>query len=164
VDWHDIQRWKLINDTLNLGLSEPVETYSTSAHLFTDLGIPQDARGTLPRAQRGRLGLDAEDLEDIGETGRSRSQIGSARKPGARDKRELSQRSQRVRHRTRAGAPAAGQGDQAAGDSRPAAAAGLRAADEAAARTGQPARRRRRPARGRSARGAGQQVIASRED
>jgi superfamily II DNA/RNA helicase len=160
VDWHDIQRWKLINDALSLGLPEPVETYSTSAHLFSDLGIPPGARGTLPRAMRGRLGLDAEDLEDIGETGRSRSQVGGAknrgaRDSGARDKREAGQRSQRVRHRTRAGVPAAGQGSQAAPPP---------TADEAAAGAGQPARRRRRPARGRNARGAGQQVIASRED
>ena len=73
VDWHDLQRWKLINDALNLGRPEPVETYSTSEHLFSALGIPAGSRGTLPRARRARLGLEAEDLEDIGETGRNRS-------------------------------------------------------------------------------------------
>ncbi|ESK59526.1 DEAD/DEAH box helicase [Cutibacterium acnes HL042PA3] len=30
VDWADVTRWKLINKALNLELSEPVETYSTS--------------------------------------------------------------------------------------------------------------------------------------
>ena len=73
VDWQDITRWKLINETLNLGHPDPLETYSTSEHLFTALHIPVGVRGSLPRAQRDRAGLEAEDLEDIGETGRSRS-------------------------------------------------------------------------------------------
>jgi superfamily II DNA/RNA helicase len=66
VDWQDMARWKLINETLNLGHPEPLETYSTSEHLFTALGIPASARGSLPSAKRGRAGLEAEDLEDIG--------------------------------------------------------------------------------------------------
>jgi superfamily II DNA/RNA helicase len=74
VDWRDLQRWKIIDETLKLGKPEPAETYSTSEHLFTALNIPTTAKGILPRAQRGRLGLEAEDLEDIGETGRIRSQ------------------------------------------------------------------------------------------
>ena len=44
VDWADVTRWKLINKALNLELSEPVETYSTSPHLYTDLDIPEDAQ------------------------------------------------------------------------------------------------------------------------
>lgn len=39
VDWADTTRWKVINKTLGLNLPDPVETYSTSEHLFTDLGI-----------------------------------------------------------------------------------------------------------------------------
>ncbi len=71
VDWRDMHRWKLINEALGLGQAEPVETYSTSEHLFTEVGIPRSATGTLPRAQRDRAGLEAEAVEDIGETGRS---------------------------------------------------------------------------------------------
>ena len=70
VDWRDMHRWKLIDEALGLGRAEPAETYSTSDHLFTELGIPRSAAGTLPRAMRSRAGLDAEDVEDIGETGR----------------------------------------------------------------------------------------------
>jgi superfamily II DNA/RNA helicase len=109
VDWSDLQRWKLIDDTLGLGHPEPVETYSTSEHLFSALRIPQGARGTLPTALRGRLGLEAEDLEDIGETGRNRSHAarGTARTRASRGDaargREPGQRGKRVRHRTRAG-------------------------------------------------------------
>ena len=75
VDWRDMQRWKLINDGLGLGQPEPAETYSTSEHLFTDLSIPPSVTGTLPRELRGaRAGLAAEVEEDLGETGKTRSQ------------------------------------------------------------------------------------------
>ncbi len=73
VDWRDMHRWKLINDALKLGKPEPEETYSTSEHLYAQLDIPREATGTLPRAMRGRAGLEAEAVEDIGETGKIRS-------------------------------------------------------------------------------------------
>ena len=73
VDWRDMHRWKLINDALGLGMPEPEETYSTSEHLYAQLDIPREATGTLPRAKRDRAGLEAEAIEDIGETGRIRS-------------------------------------------------------------------------------------------
>ena len=73
VDWRDMQRWKLINDALGLDMPEPEETYSTSEHLYAQLDIPREATGTLPRALRDRAGLEAEAIEDIGETGRIRS-------------------------------------------------------------------------------------------
>ena len=52
VDWRDLQRWKLIDETLGLGQPEPEETYSTSAHLYGALRIPQGVTGTLPVAKR----------------------------------------------------------------------------------------------------------------
>src|SRR6476661_2331698 len=73
VDWRDMHRWKLIDEALGLGMAEPVETYSTSEHLYTELDIPREATGTLPRAMRERAGLEAEAIEDIGETGRIRT-------------------------------------------------------------------------------------------
>jgi superfamily II DNA/RNA helicase len=79
VDWSDVQRWKLINESLGLGLDDPPETYSTSEHLFTALGIPPEAGSRLPRARRDRAGLEAEEIEDLGETGKARS--GSDRRP-----------------------------------------------------------------------------------
>jgi len=78
VDWRDMHRWKLINDALGLGKPEPEETYSTSEHLYAQLDIPREVTGTLPRAMRDRAGLEAEAIEDIGETGRIRSKGGSA--------------------------------------------------------------------------------------
>jgi superfamily II DNA/RNA helicase len=104
VDWADLARWKLINDALGLGQPEPQETYSTSDHLYSALGIPRDVSGTLPAAQRGRAGLEAEELEDIGETGRNRSRTArESAGPGTGD-RGTRQRKRRVRRRTRAGA------------------------------------------------------------
>ena len=73
VDWRDMHRWKLIDAALGLDMAEPVETYSTSEHLYTELDIPREATGTLPRAMRERAGLEAEAIEDIGETGRIRT-------------------------------------------------------------------------------------------
>jgi superfamily II DNA/RNA helicase len=70
VDWDDMPKWGLINKALDLPHPEPVETYSSSKHLYTDLGIPEGTTGKLPRAARTRAGLEAEEIEDVGETGR----------------------------------------------------------------------------------------------
>ena len=66
VDWDDTPRWSLISKALGLGVPDPLETYHTSPHLFTDLDIPEGTTGRLPRAKRTRAGLDAEVLEDSG--------------------------------------------------------------------------------------------------
>jgi superfamily II DNA/RNA helicase len=47
VDWADLHRWKMINKALDLPFDEPQETYSTSAHLFHDLGIPEGTKGRI---------------------------------------------------------------------------------------------------------------------
>ena len=47
VDWADQTRWKVINNTLGLPFEQPQETYSTSAHLYHDLGIDPAARGRI---------------------------------------------------------------------------------------------------------------------
>jgi superfamily II DNA/RNA helicase len=65
VDWDEEPRWKSISDALGLNIPEPVETYSTSAHLFTDLDVPEDVTGRLPLSQRTRAGLSAEVEEDL---------------------------------------------------------------------------------------------------
>ncbi|WP_203748061.1 DEAD/DEAH box helicase [Cellulomonas chitinilytica] len=70
VDWDDMPRWGLIDKALGLGIPEPVESYSSSAHVYADLDIPQGVKGRLPKAQQTRAGLAAEALEDLGETGK----------------------------------------------------------------------------------------------
>jgi superfamily II DNA/RNA helicase len=72
VDWDDMPKWGLISKDLELGIPEPQETYSSSPHLYADLGIPVGTKGTLPRSARVRAGLEAEQVEDLGETGRRR--------------------------------------------------------------------------------------------
>nr|WP_274919023.1 DEAD/DEAH box helicase [Streptomyces sp. WZ-12] len=105
VDWDDIPRWKLINKALELSFDEPEETYSTSPHLYAQLNIPEGTKGVLPRAERTRAGLAAEEVEDLGETGGR----GRGRRPGGRAERDVQEeprrtRTPRQRRRTRGGA------------------------------------------------------------
>ncbi|MEU5459873.1 DEAD/DEAH box helicase [Streptomyces globisporus] len=104
VDWDDIPRWQLINKALDLKFPDPPETYSTSPHLFEELGIPAGTKGVLPRADRTRAGLRAEEVEDLGETG-GRGRKAAAPAP-AREEREPRTRTPRQRRRTRGGATA----------------------------------------------------------
>ncbi|MGW7056489.1 DEAD/DEAH box helicase [Streptomyces sp. NPDC054887] len=104
VDWDDIPRWKLINKALDLPFDEPEETYSTSAHLYEILSIPAGTKGILPRADRTRAGLRAEEVEDLGETGgRGRRSAPAAAAPAVVEER--APRTPRQRRRTRNGAP-----------------------------------------------------------
>ncbi|QUI36043.1 DEAD/DEAH box helicase [Streptomyces alfalfae] len=112
VDWDDIPRWQLINKALDLGFNDPVETYSSSPHLYEDLAIPAGTKGVLPRAERTRAGLGAEEIEDLGETGgrgrgggrRDRGRPAAAA-PAPTPEQERPARTPRRRRRTRAGSP-----------------------------------------------------------
>ncbi len=79
VDWDELHKWKTISDDLGLDMPEAPETYSTSAHLYSDLEIPADARGRLPHSKRTRAGLDAEYVDTEGDQG------GRRRKPRERN-------------------------------------------------------------------------------
>ncbi|MFF9911812.1 DEAD/DEAH box helicase [Streptomyces sp. NPDC013457] len=103
VDWDDIPRWQLINKALGLDFHEPVETYSSSPHLYEELDIPAGTKGVLPRAERTRAGLGAEELEDLGEPGgRGRKKAAA---PVAEERPERT-RTPRQRRRTRGGSTA----------------------------------------------------------
>ncbi|MFC4032576.1 DEAD/DEAH box helicase [Streptomyces polygonati] len=109
VDWDDIPRWQLINKALDLPFNDPEETYSTSPHLFELLGIPAGTKGVLPRADRTRAGLDAEAVEDLGETGGRGNGASRGRRPAGgpqaapADERPARTRAPRQRRRTRSG-------------------------------------------------------------
>jgi superfamily II DNA/RNA helicase len=93
VDWDDMPRWSLINKALGLSVPEPIETYSSSPHLYEDLDIPEGTKGRLPRDKRVLAGVDAEVLEDLGETGKKNSRGGRDSGPSReRDGRERSSR------------------------------------------------------------------------
>ncbi|MFE7539095.1 DEAD/DEAH box helicase [Streptomyces rhizosphaericola] len=141
VDWDDIPRWQLINKALDLKFPDPPETYSTSPHLFEELGIPAGTKGVLPRAERTRAGLRAEEVEDLGETG-GRGRRSAAPAP-AREEREPRTRTPRQRRRTRGGstlAESAATVPAPAKEAAPVAPAG----DEPSEATARTPRRRRR--------------------
>ncbi|MFI1178444.1 DEAD/DEAH box helicase [Streptomyces sp. NPDC020799] len=116
VDWDDIPRWKLINKALDLPFDEPEETYSTSPHLYELLNIPAGTKGILPRSERTRAGLAAEEIEDLGETG-GRGARGRGPKQAAaavEEERPARTRTPRQRRRTRGGATAGAEAPAAA--------------------------------------------------
>ncbi|QPP10578.1 DEAD/DEAH box helicase [Streptomyces bathyalis] len=105
VDWDDIPRWQLINKALELGLPDPEETYSTSPHLYEALGIAEGTKGVLPRGERTRAGLSAEQVEDLGETGRGPARGRGGRGQDGESERPKRTRPPRQRRRTRNGRP-----------------------------------------------------------
>jgi superfamily II DNA/RNA helicase len=88
VDWEDLHKWALINRALEFGQPEPVETYSSSPHLFEDLDIPAGTKGriaTAPKTQTVRTAqparaadVAAEGTDDSGSRRRRRRRSGSS--------------------------------------------------------------------------------------
>ena len=106
VDWDDVPRWQLINKALGLPFTDPIETYSTSAHLYAGLGIPRAAGPSLARRDRTRAGLDAEQVEDLGGREPRPTTKGPARKQASDSSRPAQRTKSRPpgsRKRTRAG-------------------------------------------------------------
>lgn len=100
VDWDDMHKWALINRALDMGQPEPVETYSSSPHLFTELDIPAGSKGRL-RASTATAGAPSERAGHGGAGHGGPSHGGADRRP--RERRE----GDRSRTRTRGGAPIA---------------------------------------------------------
>lgn len=111
VDWADLTRWKLINKELELPFDEPLETYSTSDHLYHDLGIPRDAKGRLtePAPKAPREGGPSERSKSRQGGGSNRGRNGGEQKQadsGTDQPRSTSSsRNRRRRNRTRSGKP-----------------------------------------------------------
>ena len=76
VDWADMHKWALINKALEMGIPEPVETYSSSPHLYDDLDIPKDAKGRLKKTPAAPH-VEREPREAGSRPPRSRSRSGS---------------------------------------------------------------------------------------
>ncbi|MGH3974414.1 MAG: DEAD/DEAH box helicase, partial [Pseudonocardiaceae bacterium] len=139
VDWDEEPRWKFISDVLGLGIPAPVETYSTSEHLFEDLDIPIDSTGQLPLTQRTRVGLAAEPSDEDGRP-RGRRATGTGRRSrGGSTDGQVAPRCRR-RRRTRGG-------DTIGASEEETAPAAEQPGDHSNARR----RRRRRTSRGRGA-------------
>jgi superfamily II DNA/RNA helicase len=177
VDWDDMPRWALIDRALDLGIPEPEETYSTSAHLLTDLEIPEGTRGMLPRQARTRAGLEAEEVEDLGETGRARQSPPGRRGRGPRRRGPAAgggeqapeetgdqphPRRTRRRRRTRGGRPIEGDGPAPAVDGPAESSSESTEADAPrGSGDGTPARRRRRRRGGGSGTQTGAEMLAA---
>jgi superfamily II DNA/RNA helicase len=115
VDWDDMHKWALINRALDMGQPEPVETYSSSPHLYADLDIPEGSKGrvktagpphikeTAPHSDRGGRGSQPSG----GRSGRSGGRAST--EPASEPKIEgmHAPRSKRQRTRTRRTAPPA---------------------------------------------------------
>ncbi|HEY4536354.1 MAG TPA: DEAD/DEAH box helicase [Enteractinococcus sp.] len=121
VDWEDVTRWKLIAQALEIEQVEPVETYSASPHLYEDLDIPAGTKGRLPKSQRTRAGLDAEEQEELGgpdskrsggNRGRSRSGQGRSRGQSGRGQTRQRQRPRSKKSESSASESAATQSEQ----------------------------------------------------
>ena len=98
VDWDDLHKWALINRALEMGIPEPVETYSSSAHFLSDLNIPEGTKGRLkltpiPQKEK-RAGAPP-----------SRSSGGSEKKPRSHDPKDVGDPRGRARTRQRRHTP-----------------------------------------------------------
>ena len=115
VDWEDFARWTHIDKELSFGQPDPMETYSSSEHLFADLSIPAGTKGRIKASTR------VEGAKPSGDRGgqrpgqkRSAPRSGSARpKTDSKDSKQASRsetkseprppRSSTTRNRTRGG-------------------------------------------------------------
>ncbi|MGZ4583180.1 MAG: DEAD/DEAH box helicase [Mycobacterium sp.] len=124
VDWDELPRWSMIDKALGLDSPDPAETYSSSPHLYAELGIPAEVRGTVGTARKSPVKRP----DTPRDAGRSDS-------PGTTTRTRSSSR----RRRTRGGEPVTGHPDGSAP------ATGEAAADAPSGSTsGNSSRRRRR--------------------
>ncbi|MCW2551382.1 MAG: box helicase [Mycobacterium sp.] len=121
VDWDELPRWTMIDKALGLDNPDPVETYSSSEHLYTELNIPTEAAGSIGRATRSTESKDRPKRE--------------SRESGERPARNRDRTRQRTRGGTKSASGHVENGEATApadGDDAP------------AGDSGNPARRRRR--------------------
>ena len=114
VDWEDLARWTHIDKELSFGQPEPMETYSSSEHLFSDLSIPAGTKGRIKASTRVEGAKPSGDRGGRPGQKRSAPRSGSARpktdsKDGKQEPRSEARseprppRSSKTRNRTRGG-------------------------------------------------------------
>jgi superfamily II DNA/RNA helicase len=109
VDWEDLARWSHIDKALELDTPDPIETYSSSPHLFTDLDIPAGTKGRIAASKRPSDWKPGDHEKPKGQRGGNNSkpqrkpQGGSSKPqtPKAQNPRTPSDRPPRNRTRTR---------------------------------------------------------------
>jgi superfamily II DNA/RNA helicase len=113
VDWEDLARWTHIDKELSFGQPDPMETYSSSEHLFADLSIPAGTKGRIKASTRVEAAKPTGDRGARPGKKRSAPRSGSARpKTDSKDNKSGSSetrseprppRSSTTRNRTRGG-------------------------------------------------------------
>ena len=114
VDWEDLARWTHIDKELSFGQPEPMETYSSSEHLFADLSIPAGTKGRIKASTRVEGAKPSGDRGGRAGQNRSAPRSGSASpKSDSKDGKQGSRsetkseprppRSSKTRNRTRGG-------------------------------------------------------------
>jgi superfamily II DNA/RNA helicase len=135
VDATDVHRWKMINKALDLPFDEPVETYSTSEHLFHDQGIAPGTKGRIvppapverkPREDRDRDRPPRQNRDrsrtrtrsgrpsDAGSSGEKATATGSADSAATSGERPAGAGNRNRRRRRRSSGGSGGQGGSAA--------------------------------------------------
>jgi superfamily II DNA/RNA helicase len=128
VDWDELPRWTMIDKALGLGSPDPAETYSSSPHLYAELGIPAEAGGKVGAPRKSPV-----KRRDTESSGQVKSQSNGQKPRG--------NRSGAKRRRTRGGQPVSG---HPAGNGATTAANGEAAAETPSSSSGGTNRRRRR--------------------
>ncbi|OBI86258.1 DEAD/DEAH box helicase [Mycobacterium sp. 1245805.9] len=124
VDWDELPRWTMIDKALGLETPDPAETYSSSPHLYDELGIPAEAGGTVGSPRKSPV--KRRDTDRDGRQGSETAEKSGRSRSGAR------------RRRTRGGQPVTAHPAATNGD------APAEAPSAAAAGSSGNARRRRR--------------------
>jgi superfamily II DNA/RNA helicase len=88
VDWEDLVRWKHIDSALQLNTPEPEETYSSSAHVFTDLAIAPGTKGRLVKSKAATEGYKQKTAAPASKTGSGQRQRSKRENPKSSESAE----------------------------------------------------------------------------
>ncbi len=80
VDWDELPRWTMIDKALGLNTPDPAETYSNSPHLYTELGIPTEAGGTVGSARKSPVKRRSTERDEAAKPERSRQRSTTRRR------------------------------------------------------------------------------------
>jgi superfamily II DNA/RNA helicase len=119
VDWDDLHKWSLINKALDFGQPEPMETYSSSPHLYVDLNIPAGSKGRLRATPVKDVAAGDVRNGGAGRSGGARSGTGNRSESGRSGAARSGRTEGRSEGRSEGGRGAA-RGDSSRGSDRPA--------------------------------------------
>ena len=80
VDWDELPRWTMIDKALGLNNPDPAETYSNSPHLYTEMGIPAEAGGTVGSARKSPVKRRSTERDGAAKPERSRQRSTTRRR------------------------------------------------------------------------------------